>query len=454
MNREELNVLIIISVLSLFTVNGSIFAVALNTDTIEIAQTYTPHAVIQIHGNTEFLAQDAIENWPGDGSPESPIIISGYSFAAAEWMFRVENSDLHFKFVDNQLDGLSNLWCGIAIVNSANGMIIDNYVQRAAAGIHVVTVENFVIQENEVLDSIFGGIVVEDGSQNVLVKNNIVHDNEGYGIHIGNPYGSDVSHNVTITGNNVHDNSPSGIRLLEADDCNVGNNEIHGNTLNGIVVESGAHNINFNNITDCVTGILLSEGNCTITHNSISNLEYAISVGTENNTISENYLTNNEKDGIRFFHSYTTGFKGANNLVAGNVIANNSRWGIEFTTDADANVIQDNYFFMNGGTCQATDNGVNNIIDANYWDDWTSPDANNDSIVDTPYVLSGDAENSDLHPMVIPDRSLPPWYITPCNCGNETTPTTASYLGDPLILTVGISSVVVILIVLVFMKKR
>ncbi|MGY5879848.1 MAG: right-handed parallel beta-helix repeat-containing protein [Candidatus Thorarchaeota archaeon] len=455
MNRKGLNLLVIIAVLSLLILNTSRSSAALDVDTQEIAQTYTPHAVIHIDGNAEFLALDASEGWQGDGSLEDPIIITGYSIAAAEHMLRVENSDLHFKFIDNQLDGLSYVWCGIAIINSANGIIMDNYVERAAAGIHVVTVENFIIQGNEVQDSTFAGIVVEDGSQDVLVENNIVYNNQEYGIHIGNPYGSATSHNVTITGNTVYDNSPGGIRLLEAEDCVVEYNEAHSNTLNGIIVESGSHHINFNNVTDCVTGILLSEGNCTITHNSISNLEYAISVGTENNTISENYLTNNEKNGIRFFHSYISGFGGSNNLVTGNVIANNSRWGIEFTANADDNVIQNNYFFTNGETCQADDDGANNFIDANYWDDWITPDANNDSIVDVPYSIHGDAENSDLHPMTIPDRTLSPWYVAPCACGNETTTTTGTLFPvDPLILTAGISAVVVILIVVVFVKKR
>ena len=421
-----------------------------------MTQTYSYHDPIHIDGNADFLSQASSEGWVGDGTPENPIIITGYSISAAEHMLRVENSDLHFEFVDNQLDGISWVWCGIAIIDSANGVIKDNYVRRAAAGIHVVTVENYTIQGNEVLDSEFGGIIVEDGSVNVTVKDNIVYDNREYGIHIGNPYDSTVSHNVTIVGNKVFENSPSGIRLLEADGCTVNDNEVYSNTLNGIDVESesGSHYINYNNITDCVAGILISVGNCTITHNEISNVDYAISVGTENNTISENHLTNNEKIGIRFYYSYHTGFSGSNNLVTRNVIANNSRWGLAFIGNADDNVIQNNYFFLNGETCQATDDGANNFIDGNYWDDWISPDANNDSIVDVPYSIEGDAENSDLHPMAAPDIWIYPWLIGPCACENETTTSSNDIPLDSMLLTAGISGVVVILVVAVFVKKR
>ena len=456
MRRKGLNLLLIITVLSLLMLNSSIFSGTQEIGTTEsavIAQVYTLHDPIHIDGNADFLSQGSSEDWQGNGSLGNPIIISGYSISAAEHMLKVENSDLHFEFSNNQLDGLSWVWCGIAIIDSANGVIKDNYVRRAAAGIHVVTVENFTIQGNEVHDSELGGIIVEDVSVNVTVKKNIVYENRQYGIHIGNPYGSTISYNVTIVGNTVYANSPSGIRLLEADGCTVDNNEVYSNTFNGIDVESGSHYINYNNITDCIEGILISEGNCTIAQNRISNVEYAILVGTENNTISKNYLTNNEKIGIRFYHSYHTGFSGSNNLVTGNVIANNSRWGVEFTADADDNVVQNNYFFMNGDACQASDDGANNFIDANYWDDWTSPDANNDSIVDVPYSIDGDAENSDLHPMTIPDKSIPPYYI------EETTTTTGTSDGvpiplDPLLLTVGVSVIVIILVIAIFVKKR
>lgn len=111
---------------------------------------------------------------------------------------------------------------------------------------------------------------------------------------------------------------------------------------------------------------------------------------------------------------------------------------------------------MNGETCQATDDGANNFIDANYWDDWTSPDANNDSIVDVPYSIEGYAENSDLHPMAAPDIWIDPWFVGPCACEDETTTTEAgeSFPLDPLILTAGVSAVVVILFVAIFVKRR
>ena len=431
-----------------------------------VTTSYAAHESIHIDGNEQFLALAVIESWPGNGSADNPIIISGYSFAAAEHMLRINNSNLHFEFVDNQLDGLSYEWCGVAILNSANGVIRDNYVRRAAAGIHVVAVENMTIEGNEVHDSGFSGIVVEDGSVNVLVKDNIVYDNRDYGIHVGNPYGSATSNDITIAGNIVYNNQPSGLVLLEANNCIIEYNEIYSNEANGIEVKSGSHYIKYNNITDSSFGIFIYEGNATVSHNDITHSDYGICIATEDNTISNNNLLYNNMDGIRLYHSYATGLSGSNNLITRNVFANNSRWGLNFAWSTDKNVVRNNYFFENGDICQATDDGTDNIIDGNYWNDWTSPDANNNCIVDVPYTIDGNAENSDPHPMVAPDVEIYPWAIPPCTCESETTITTTTHetptgtsaesITLPIevdILLIGIT-VSALVIIVIFIKKR
>ena len=412
---------------------------------------YTPHDPIHINGNADFLNQDFIEEWPGDGSPESPIIISGYSFAAAEHMLRVNNSDLHFRFENNELDGLLYMWCGIAIVNSANGVVRDNFVRRAAAGIHVVTVENITIQGNDVQDSTYAGIVVEEGSVNVTVTGNTVYVNNDYGILVGNPYGSEVSNDITIQDNIVHDNIPSGVCLKEADNCVVENNTIHGNSLDGILVESGSHIVKDNTVSDSVRGIMLTGGTSTVISNDVTDVEYAVYVGSENNNISNNYLANNGKTGIRCYYQTTEGVGGSNNIITGNTIANNSRWGLEFLAETSNNLVQGNDFLMNGYAHQACDDGVSNTFDENYWDDWTIPDDNLDEFVDNPYTINGTADNSDVNPLAAHCNPLPSWYtVTPSITPTGTTPLQI----DPLLIAVGAGLIVIVLLVVVVVKKR
>jgi parallel beta-helix repeat protein len=357
--------------------------------------------------------------------------------------------DLHFRFENNILDGLSWVWCGIAILNVANGVVANNFVTRAAAGIHVVTVENMTIIGNEVQESHYGGIVVEDDSCNVDVKGNLVHNNEEFGIHVGNPFGSEDSQNIRIIDNIVYNNTPSGIRLLEADGCLVRNNTLYENYLNGIVVESGSHTIENNTITDCNSGVVISNGNCTITDNNVTGVDYGLSIGTENNTITGNSIAFNERDGIRFYHSSQTGNSGSFNTVTGNTIANNSRWGIVFTSESSSNLIHDNDFLMNGESGQACDDGSSNIINENFWDDWTEPDDDSNGFVDLPYLINGTATNSDDNPLASPTNPLPDWYLTP------TTPDEPAPLEvDPMLIVIGTGGVVVVILLVVVLKKR
>jgi parallel beta-helix repeat protein len=270
-----------------------------------------------------------------------------------------------------------------------------------------------IIRGNTVWDSTFGGIIVEASSENVAVEGNTVFESNDYGIHIGNPYGSSTSSNITVRDNIVYDNSPSGICLLEADTCTIEGNLVFGNVLNGIVVESGSHQIIDNNVTEQGTGILVSGGNCTLTENVVTRTEYAIAICTEHNTLNGNYLAHNAKNGLRFYFSSYTGSAGSNNDIVGNVIANNSRWGVEFAVGTSNNYLMNNDFLMNGVSGQAVDDGSSNIISENFWDDWMRPDSNHDNYVDNPYTINGTAGNEDVYPHTSPHNPLPDWYILP-----------------------------------------
>jgi len=68
-------------------------------------------------------------------------------------------------------------------------------------------------------------------------------------------------------------------------------------------------------------------------------------------------------------------------------------------------LIHTNSFINNNGNSkQAFDdkgkvNNWNNGTLGNYWSDWTSPDKNQDGIVDIPYNISGSTGSKDYHPL-------------------------------------------------------
>ena len=58
--------------------------VGMNDHTLELTEefelAYTVHDAIWIQNNQEMIDQAVDESWPGDGSPETPYVITGYSF--------------------------------------------------------------------------------------------------------------------------------------------------------------------------------------------------------------------------------------------------------------------------------------------------------------------------------------------------------------------------------------
>jgi len=66
--------------------------------------------------------------------------------------------------------------------------------------------------------------------------------------------------------------------------------------------------------------------------------------------------------------------------------------------------ISGNNFINN--SIQAIDEGSDNMWykddQGNFWSDWTIPDADNDGIVDRPYVVSGSAGSVDMFPLISP----------------------------------------------------
>jgi hypothetical protein len=66
-----------------------------------------------------------------------------------------------------------------------------------------------------------------------------------------------------------------------------------------------------------------------------------------------------------------------------------------------------NIFISDGDTSsQFLDNSYNNSFIFNYWDEWIEPDKDMNGIVDFPYLIDGDANNSDPFPLVLPHTKI------------------------------------------------
>lgn len=206
--------------------------------------------------------------------------------------------------------------------------------------------------------------------------------------------------NVTIDDQNLFNNT-IGIITAYSSYLTIQNNIIY-NSRWGIIVDKDSsettvtNNTMFNNYGDIQ---LWGAYNNIVNFNALGdNSHYAIAFdAANNNIISNNTIFETEMSGIILWG-------GTGNTITQNSFLNNVKCGVNLDDASNDNFVRFNDFFGNNlGGAQATDNGTNNIFSYNYWSDWTSPDSDNDGIVDSPYVINGFANNFDPHPLALPN---------------------------------------------------
>jgi len=107
----------------------------------------------------------------------------------------------------------------------------------------------------------------------------------------------------------------------------------------------------------------------------------------------------------------------ANNAFFSNTVSDNVNYGI-YLLFSENNLVTWNDFANNNpsGSSQAYDSnnaGLNNTFDYNYWNNWTTPDLNSNHIVDSPYLIAGDSNNQDFHPLTVPSHLSTPTLTYP-----------------------------------------
>ncbi|MHA2247650.1 MAG: right-handed parallel beta-helix repeat-containing protein [Candidatus Hodarchaeales archaeon] len=143
--------------------------------------------------------------------------------------------------------------------------------------------------------------------------------------------------------------------------------------------------------------------NNVITNNSlVRNYKGVGGVYCTDNLFVENIIHNSEEIGINLGDSNT-------NIIANNTISYNLGHGVLFEGDSNENVITRNNFIENNPSERQADDHKGNISDNvfhyNYWNDWTSPDINDDGVVDSAYTFMN--YNQDQFPLTTPVPSAP-----------------------------------------------
>ena len=409
-------------VLSDFAEGGS------SVEISSISTNYVTHDIIDIDGNAQLMSTAIAENWDlagtRDGSQSAPYVIRNYNITGGSYLIKIQNTDLYVDIHDNYLNGLDVGFGGITLFNSTNIVIRDNIITRLSWGIGADSGSNYQIINNTVSNAAYGVRLYYMTDVNVTL--NKISLGTNYGIQLVSTNSSSITHNTlidnfvsisldvatqnsilynTILGGNI------GVNIEDGVGTHVQNNTLSNQIYNAIRMAYGSSfNYLYNNsITYSKDGALIIEGSSEfhaignqIRYNSITDTEgNAMDIRNANNTIIfTNFIDNATNDGI--FHQNSS-----NSTIQSNIIQHADDFAVDFDGTSNYNHVYRNQFVDNNvlGFSQATDLGNGNEFQYNYWNDWISPDINNDGVVDEPYQISvSPVKQEDSFPIVSPDN--------------------------------------------------
>lgn len=276
--------------------------------------------------------------------------------------------------------------------------------------------ENF---DNESITDEVGQIIISDCSY--LKISDLSINNTNIGITIS------YSNHLSLNNLNVSQNAQEGIRIIESNNIKISklnsSYNYHGLYLRNVKNSTISDNVVSNN-KDRGISLIFSENNI-LKNNKISkNQGNGIDIySSAFNSIKKNIIVNNDKNGIniRTFQKADTESinvtdYSSNNTILNNLIKSNQKYGVKLSQNTENNMIYLNSFVKNQGSNetydQTTIQAYEEIIDetndnhwnsqddlGNYWEDWKSPDENDDYIVDEPYSIDGGSAQ-DKYPLI------------------------------------------------------
>ncbi len=382
----------------------------------------TPHAPITIDGDDNFSATAVAEGWSGDGSSETPYLITGLDIALGGVMghcISIVNTRVNFTISNCNLTGASvNPGAGIYMNNVTNGKIINNSFLDDYYGIYFYECDNNTITDN-VLDTNTWGIHLNYAESNLIDNNTCTNHWRGIVI-----YRSTLN---MVVNNICNYNAASGIAINEANSNVVSNNICNHQSYNGIDLIIASSNIVRNNTceSNAAHGIFLQNSQFNTVSNNIvsSNSDNGISVSSSHsNTLSRNtcgsngfygiLLENSDSNTISHSNCSNNGYHGIilddaeSNTVSNSICINNYYYGIYISSfDSDSNTVSNNTCSNNGsdGICieyslpgmitnnTCNNNGYNGILVINSDSNNISNNTCNNNDMSGIYISDGDS---------------------------------------------------------------
>lgn len=296
-----------------------------------------------------------------------------------------------------------------------------------ANGVKFYEVDHSIISDNNIsLNGHYGTYLMY--CDNLSITGNTWDDNYGYGLYLY------VTDNSDVIANSATGHTWDGFRLYYSDGNVLKDNGLSENLDDGISASVSDDNV-FENNTVYLTGgtgfEFTSVENTTIKDNRIF-ASYVNGIYLEDSNelvIVDNTILASRYNGILLYSTIraniswnTVAFSGTdgidlylashNNTVHDNLLIQNAMYGI-LTDRGDGEIPEDNEIkentlvLNNRGNTQVYDDGTDNSYSNNYFSDWTTPDTNNDNVVDNPYIIDGSSSNQDTTPVTSPHVTIP-----------------------------------------------
>ena len=293
------------------------FAFAISPAMQKTQVTYLPHPVIEIHGPEQLDTQASDEGWLGNGTEESPYLITGWEVSAlgSTAGIYVGNTSDHFVISNCYVHDASAA-C-ILLFNVTNATVIGNVCENSQHGVDVVS-SQFVEVVGNNCTMAFDGIRIVSSSKCNLTGNDCTGNLVGLAAH--------DSDNLTFESNNMSYNVVSGIHLNHTNRSSAVNNTCtwnqYGTYMTGcslVYLNSTEWDDNRdgglwmyhcydvsaerNRARDSYNGPGLrmeDSGRCTLAANSVERCGEGISCsGSDGCGIWDNHCSGNYGDGIR-----------------------------------------------------------------------------------------------------------------------------------------------------------
>ncbi|MCJ7489138.1 MAG: right-handed parallel beta-helix repeat-containing protein [Thermoplasmata archaeon] len=214
------------------------------TTPAEAAQTYTPHDVIQIDGDSDFVAENGITG--GQGTEENPYIIEGWVInasmaAGAAGGIQISHTDAHFKIRNVRVELGGALYNGIWLSNVRNGWIEDSVLVDNHDGITLNSTAGLTIKNNTLVNNSFSGVHAE-ASEYVNIEFNEINGSK-HGVH------ARYCEQFQITDNAISDNE-YGVYMNCTSDSSISGNDISRNLYGVYLTECADIDLGLNSLVD------------------------------------------------------------------------------------------------------------------------------------------------------------------------------------------------------------